>query len=68
MGQVLHRSARTTEAARRAILLREESVRTLAQRFGVSPTTVQKWRKRTRPTRCIRDPSGCMDSYSLLGM
>src|SRR4028119_2106952 len=47
MGQVLHGSARTTEAVRRAIQLRQESVRSLAKRFGVSPTTVQKWRKRT---------------------
>ena len=47
MGQVLHGSATTTEAVRRAIQLREESVRALARRYGVSPTTVQKWRKRT---------------------
>jgi transposase InsO family protein len=46
MGQVLHGSARTTEAVRRAIQLRQESVRALARRFGVSPTTVQKWRQR----------------------
>src|SRR5918997_2484702 len=47
MGQVLHGSARTTEAVRRAIQLRQESVRALARRFGGSPTTVQKWRKRS---------------------
>ena len=46
MGQVLHGSARTTEAVRRAIQLRQESVRALARRYGVSPTTVQKWRGR----------------------
>ena len=46
MGQVLHGSARTTEAVRRAIQLRQESVRALARRYGISPTTVQKWRKR----------------------
>jgi transposase len=46
MGQVLHGCARTTEAVRRAIQLRQESVRALARRYGVSPTTVQKWRKR----------------------
>src|ERR671913_1977359 len=46
MGRVLHGSARTTEAVRRAIQLRQESVRALARRFGVSPTTIQKWRKR----------------------
>src|SRR4051812_45875543 len=47
MGQVLHGSARTTEAVRRAIQLRQESIRALARRYGVSPTTVQKWRKRS---------------------
>ena len=46
MGQVLHGCATTTEAVRRAIQLRQESVRALARRYGVSPTTVQKWRKR----------------------
>src|SRR3954469_4529849 len=47
MGQVLHGSATTTEAVRRAIQLRQESVRALAKRYGVNPTTVQKWRKRS---------------------
>ena len=46
MGQVLHGSATTTEAVRRAIQRSQESVRALARRHGVSPTTVQKWRKR----------------------
>ena len=47
MGQVLHGRATTTEAVRRAIQAGQESVRALARRHGVSPTTVQKWRKRT---------------------
>ena len=47
MGQILHGSATTTEAVRRAIQRSEESVRALARRHGISPTTVQKWRKRT---------------------
>ena len=47
MGQVLHGSARTTEAVRRAVQRSEESVRALAKRHGISPTTVQKWRKRS---------------------
>ena len=50
MGQFLHGSARTTEAVRRALQLRQESVRALARRYGVSPTTVQKWRKRETTT------------------
>src|SRR4051812_19834397 len=54
MGQVLHGSARTTKAIRRAIQHSQASLRTLAQRHGVNPKTVAKWKKRTsaadRPT------------------
>ena len=46
MGQVLHGCATTTEAVRRAIQARQESVRATAKRHGISPTTVQKWRRR----------------------
>lgn len=46
MGQVLHGSATTTEAVRRAIQRSQESVRALARRHSISPTTVQKWRRR----------------------
>src|SRR3954470_1567867 len=46
MGQVLHGSARTTEAVRRAIQHSQESLRALAQRHGVNPKTVSKWKKR----------------------
>ena len=56
MGQVLHGSARTTEAVRRAIQLRQESVRALARRYGVSPTTIQKWRKRETTTDAPMGP------------
>ena len=56
MGQVLHGCARTTEAVRRAIQLQQESVRALARRFGVSPTTVQKWRKRAHTTNAAMGP------------
>ena len=45
MGQVLHGSARTTEAVRRAIQLRQQSVRATSKRYGVSPT-IQEWRNR----------------------
>ncbi|MCA3151296.1 MAG: IS481 family transposase [Rhodocyclaceae bacterium] len=47
MGQVLHGSATTTEAIRRAIQHSQESLRALARRYGVNPKTVAKWRKRT---------------------
>ena len=43
MGQVLHGSATTTEAVRRA----QASLRTLARRHGINPKTVAKWKKRT---------------------
>lgn len=56
MGQVLHGCARTTEAVRRAIQLQQESVRALARRFGVSPTTIQKWRKRTTTADAAMGP------------
>src|SRR3984957_9324088 len=46
MGQVLHRSATTTEAIRRAIQRSQESLRVLARRHGINPKTVAKWRKR----------------------
>ena len=36
MGQVLHGSATTTEAIRRAIQARQESVRAAAQRHGIA--------------------------------
>jgi transposase InsO family protein len=47
MGQVLHGSATTTEAVRRAIQHSQESLRTLAKRHGINQKTVAKWRKRT---------------------
>ena len=47
MGQVLHGSATTTEAVRRAIQHSQESLRGLAKRYGINPKTVAKWRKRS---------------------
>ncbi len=49
MGQVLHGSATTTEAVRRAIQNSQESLRALAQRHGINPKTVAKWRRRVLP-------------------
>jgi hypothetical protein len=46
MGQVLHGSARTTTAIRRAIQHSQESLRVLAKRYGINPKTVTKWKKR----------------------
>jgi transposase-like protein len=47
MGQVLHGSATTTEAVRRAIQHSQASLRELAARYGINPKTVAKWRRRT---------------------
>jgi hypothetical protein len=47
MGQVLHGSATTTEAIRRAIQHSQESLRTLAGRYGINQKTVSKWKKRS---------------------
>jgi uncharacterized protein YjcR len=47
MGQVLHGSARTTAAVRRAIQHRQESLKRLAARYAINPKTVAKWKKRT---------------------
>src|SRR5713226_5853963 len=46
MGQVLHGSATTTEAVRRAIQHSQESLRALAKRYGINQKTVAKWKKR----------------------
>ena len=47
MGQILHGSATTTEAVRRAIQHSQESLRGLAKRYGVNPKTVAKWKARS---------------------
>src|SRR3954452_8104637 len=47
MGQVLHGSATTTEAIRRAIQHSQESLRALAKRYGVNQKTVRKWKGRS---------------------
>jgi transposase InsO family protein len=54
MAQVLHGSATTTAAVRRAIQHSQESLRALAKRYGINQKTVAKWKRRTsvadRPT------------------
>ena len=47
MGQVLHGSATTTEAIRRAIQHSQASLRALSKRYGINQKTVAKWRQRT---------------------
>ncbi len=47
MGQVLHGSATTTQAIRRAIQNSQESLRVLAKHYSINQKTVAKWKKRT---------------------
>jgi transposase-like protein len=56
MGQVLHGCATTTEAVRRAIQHRQESLMVLAARYGINPKTVAKWRKRAHVTDARMGP------------
>lgn len=56
MGQILHGSATTTEAIRRAIQNSQASLRVLAKRYGINQKTVAKWRKRTSTTDLTTGP------------
>lgn len=56
MGQILHRSARTTEAVRGAIQQSQESLRILAKRYGINQKTVAKWKERTAEGITNRPP------------
>lgn len=47
MVQILHGSATTTEAIRRAIQNSQESLMVLAKRHGINAKTAAKWKKRT---------------------
>ena len=58
MGQVLHGSATTTAAVRRAIQHSQESLRALAKRLGINPKTVAKWRKRASASDLPTGPEG----------
>ena len=57
MGQILHGSARTTAAVRRAIQRSQESVQALAVRHGINTKTVVKWRKRATVTDAPMGPA-----------
>ncbi len=59
MGQILHGSATTTAAVRRAIQHSQESLIVLADRYDINPKTVAKWRARetVEDRKKIEDPS-----------
>ncbi len=46
MGKVLHGSATTTHAVRKAIQRSKAAIKELSQTCGINPKTVRKWRKR----------------------
>jgi len=56
MGQVLHGSARTTAALRRAIQDSQASLKELAGRYGINAKTVAKWRKRSSVEDAVMGP------------
>ena len=53
----LHRRRPGTEAVRRAIQHRQESLRALAKRYGINQKTVAKWKKRTSVTDVPTGPT-----------
>src|SRR3546814_9849830 len=63
MEQILHGSAHTIEAVRRAIQHSEKSLRVLAKRYGINQKTVAKWKTRT----AVKDlPTGPRDAHSTI--
>lgn len=50
MRQILHGSATTTAAVRRAIQNSQESLRALSKRHGINQKTVAQWKKRAATT------------------
>ena len=62
MEQVLHGSARTTAAVRRAIQASSESLAKTAKRYGVNPKTVAKWRGRTGVADAPMGPTNVVSS------
>ncbi len=57
MGQILHGSATTTAAVRRAIQHSQESLMVLAKRYDINPKTVAKWRGRQSVEDCQTGPA-----------
>ena len=66
MGQVLHGSARTTAAVRRAIHQSQESLAQLAKRYALNPKTVAKWKKRAHVHDAPMGPKQCRSTVLTL--
>jgi transposase-like protein len=56
MEQILHGSARTTVAIRKAIQQSQESLQSLAAQYSLNPKTVAKWRNRNTTTDASMGP------------
>jgi transposase InsO family protein len=56
MVQVLHGCAKTTHAVRAELQRSQASAAALAERFGINPKTVLKWRKRESVLDCPMGP------------
>jgi transposase InsO family protein len=67
MGQVLHGSATTTEAVRRAIQHSQASLRSLAKRYGINQKTVAKWKRRTSVADIPTGPKDAKSTVLSLG-
>jgi predicted helicase len=67
MGQILHSSATTTEAVRRAIQNSQESLTTLSKRYGINQKTVAKWKKRGSldKSTIVYNPRSTMENIPL---
>jgi Integrase core domain len=59
MGQLLHGSARTTAAVRRAIPHSQESLAKLAKRYALNPKTGAKWKTRSHVHDAPLGPKQC---------
>jgi len=57
MANMLHGSARTTPRIRAELQRSQEKTSVLAQRYGLSRTTVTKWRARTTTADASMRPS-----------
>jgi hypothetical protein len=68
MGQLLHGSARTTGAVRRAIQHRQESLAKPAKRHDLNPKTVMKWKKRSHVHDAPMGPKPCHSTVLTLAV
>ena len=59
MASILHGSARTTPRVRAELQASKEAASALAKRYGLSRTTVNKWRSRSGTADAPMGPRDC---------